>query len=369
MDIIYYVGLLSACFVGMLLGGIVIPRIFLVAFRCRLFDSVDSRKVHTELVPRLGGISFFPCIAVSVSLGAIIHYFLVGYSVFDTYSGTTRLFSLFTGLLVVYLMGMMDDLIGMRYRSKFLIQLFCGILLVAAGCYFDNLYGLFGISEMPLWISMPLSVFIYVYTMNAFNFIDGIDGLAAGLSIIALIALGVMFAAMQWWVHALITCSAIGVLTSFFYFNVIGKSSRKRKIFMGDTGSLTIGLLLPTLIFRLGVENAAKDALFPHAFFIAFSFLIVPLFDVVRVVFHRLRKGCSPFLPDRNHIHHKFIILGFSQRKVLAYILAIDLAFALFNVLCIRVIPATPLLLLDILIWTLMNVILTKQMEAVSKKQ
>lgn len=360
MTIIHYVEILMACALGIGLGRVMIPQIFLLSFRFRLFDCIDPRKIHEKVTPRLGGIAFFPCIVGAVSFVAVFHNLVTGATLFKVGS-SVNLLSLFAGLFVVYLIGLTDDLVGVRYRTKLLAQTLCGVLLAASGCYLNNLYGLFGINELPQWIGMPLTVFVCVYLMNAFNFIDGLDGLASGLSIMAFATLGYMFVLLHWWIHAYITSAAIGVLTLFFYFNVFGESHRRRKIFMGDAGSLTIGLLLSALLVRLGMSHPDKDLLLPDAFFIAFSFLIVPVFDVARVVLHRLRTGKNPFLPDKNHIHHKFIALGCSRNTAMLLILGIALAFALFNICLIHYLSVTLLFGIDVLLWTLMHMLLSRK--------
>lgn len=228
------------------------------------------RKLHTAHIPRLGGIAFFPCITITVSLVIIGHNQWMGSNMLDV-DLTNRLLSVFCGLFLLYLTGMMDDLIGVRYRSKFLIQILCGILLVASGLCFDNLYGLFGIEAMPYYIGAPFTVFIIVYILNAINLIDGIDGLASGLSIIAFFAFGCMFIRLQWWMYAFICLATIGVLLPFFYYNVYGNVHRGRKIFMGDTGSLTIGMLLAVMALREHVRPR-EGKTFPGAVVIAFSF-------------------------------------------------------------------------------------------------
>ena len=347
---LYYVEIILACVLGMLLGGIVIPRIYLVSFRCRLFDYIDPRKMHQTKVPRLGGIAFFPCIFLSVSLIAIFHYLITGCDLFAHEFTPMRMLTLFSCMFMVYLLGVTDDLIGVKYRSKLFIQIVCAILMVCSGCYLNNLYGLFGISEIPYWVGIPLTIFVCVYIMNAINFIDGIDGLASSIAIIAFIAFAILFAVLKWWMYSLIASASVGVLLLFFYFNVIGKS-KKRKIFMGDTGSLTIGLLLSILVIRFSIYSPVKDAVIPNAFIIAFSFLIVPLFDVVRVVCLRLRQGRSPFLPDKNHIHHKFIALGLSTHQTLACIIGMVLGFIISNIILIQFVSVNILVVLDILLW------------------
>ena len=153
-----------------------------------------------------------------------------------------------------------------------IIQTLCGLLLVASGFCFDNLYGLFGIYELPYYVGIPFTVFIIVYIMNAINLIDGIDGLASGLSMIAFFAFGCMFVCLHWWLYAFISFAALGALIPFFYYNMFGQTRRGRKVFMGDTGSLTIGLLLAVMAIHLSMSDPVKEELFPGAIVTAFSF-------------------------------------------------------------------------------------------------
>ena len=358
MDILHFIEFAFTVIVGWTLSAMVLPRISLVSFRRRLFDSVDERKLHTAHIPRLGGIAFFPCITVTVSLAIIGYNLWQGYNILDM-DLTNRLLSMLCCLFILYLIGMMDDLIGVRYRSKFVVQILCGILLVISGLCFDNLYGLFGIYVIPYYIGVPFTVFVIVYILNAINLIDGIDGLASGLSIIAFLAFGCMFIRLQWWMYAFISLAAFGVLLPFFYYNVYGKIHRGRKIFMGDTGSLTIGMLLAVMAIRLSMSHPMKESVFPGVIVTAFSFLIVPMLDVVRVVLHRWRNRKPLFLPDKNHIHHKFIALGMSQRKAMACIIALALAFAVVNVFLIHYLTTTTLFLLDVALWTVLHCYIT----------
>ena len=367
MDFIHFTELLFVLIVGFLLSMIVLPKISLVSFRKRLFDKVDKRKIHTDPIPRLGGVAFFPCIMMTVSLTIIGDNLWQDYNMLDRHL-TIRLLSMVCCLFMLYLMGIMDDLIGVRYRSKFVIHILCGMLLVGSGLYLNNLYGLFGIHDIPSFIGMPFTVFIIVYIINAINLIDGIDGLASGLSIIAFFAFGCMFILLQWWMYAFIAFAAFSVLIPFFYYNVCGKIHKGRKIFMGDTGSLTIGLLLAVMAIRLSMSDPVKDRALPGSIVMAFSFLIVPMLDVVRVVIHRLREGKSPFLPDKNHIHHKFIALGMSQRQAMVCIVSIAFAYAAVNALLIHYLPATLLFLLDVAVWTVMHCYITMKINRKAQK-
>lgn len=356
--VIYLFETLAAFAISWLLSAMIIPRISLVAFKRRLFDPLSDRKLHTAPIPRLGGIAFFPGIAVSVSLVIACHNLCTDSNLFSR-EQFACLLTLFSCLFIVYLIGMKDDLIGMRYRAKFVIQALCALLLVGSGFCFDNLYGLFGIHELPYYVGIPFTVLIIVYIMNAINLIDGIDGLASGLSMIAFLAFGCMFLRLHWWLYALISFAALGALIPFFYYNMFGQACRGRKVFMGDTGSLTIGLLLAVMAIHLSMFEPVKEEIFPRAIVTAFSFLLVPMLDVVRVVIHRLRNHKPPFLPDKNHIHHKFIALGMSQHRALGFILGIACIFIVANALLAPFLSATVLFLLDVAVWTVMHFYIT----------
>ncbi len=353
-----YFETLAAFAVSCLLSAMIIPKISLIAFRRRLFDPLDDRKLHTTHIPRLGGIAFFPCIIMPISLVIACHNLCTDSNLLS-WEQSTCLLTLFSCLFMLYLMGMRDDLIGMRYRAKFIIQTLCGLLLVASGFCFDNLYGLFGIYELPYYVGIPFTVFIIVYIMNAINLIDGIDGLASGLSMIAFFAFGCMFVCLHWWLYAFISFAALGALIPFFYYNMFGQTRRGRKVFMGDTGSLTIGLLLAVMAIHLSMSDPVKEELFPGAIVTAFSFLLVPMLDVVRVVLHRLRNHQPPFLPDKNHIHHKFIALGMSQHQALCFILSIAWLFIIANTLLASYLSVTVLFMLDVAVWTAMHFYIT----------
>lgn len=350
----FYLCAAFAFIVGLMGSRFVLPRIALVAARRRLFDSHDGRKLHKGNVPRLGGLAFFPCIAVALFMAILLYNKLTGAPMLGRIL-KLEVFTISSALFILFLCGLMDDLIGVSYRSKFLIQLICGILVTLSGLYFNDFYGLFGIHALPLWVGLPFTVLTVVFILNAVNLIDGIDGLASGLSGIAFLAFGLLFAYLGDRLHALLSFSALGVLIPFFHSNVFGQASRGRKLFMGDTGALTIGLLLSVLSVRLSMADPVKDARLPGSIVLAFSFLLVPMLDVIRVFIHRIRCGRSPFLPDRNHIHHKFLDMGFSHRQAMMSIVGLSLAFVVVNVVAIHFVPITALFLADVVVWTALN--------------
>ena len=364
MNYVQVLGITFVILLGLAMNAIVLPQILLVSFRRRLFDVVDDRKIHSGLVPRFGGFAFFPCITVTVSLAIVGQNMWFGRNVLDM-AVTNHWLSTCSSLFLLYLVGVMDDLVGVRYRSKFIAQAIAGLILAASGIWFNNLYGFLGIHELPIYVGVPLTVFAVVFILNAINMIDGIDGLASGLSIIAFIVMGCVFACLHWWVCAYVCFATFGTLLPFFFRNVFGDASRGRKLFMGDTGSLTIGMLLAVMVIRLSMFDAVKERIFPESIVVAFSLLLVPVFDVLRVTLHRLRCGKNPFVADKNHIHHKFLTLGMHQHVVLVIILGIAMAFIAMNMLLLPILSITTIFFIDLAVWTLMHMGLTM---AINKK-
>lgn len=356
--------------IALLLTGIIIPQILLIAFRRKLFDEVDERKIHKGVIPRLGGIAFLPAmifaiclvLAVSISLGLTE----MGELVDD--AGQSILYLLCAEMLI-FLVGIADDLIGVRYKAKFIVQIICAIFICAAGAYIKNLGGILWINQIPDWLGWCISGFVVVYLVNAINLIDGIDGLASGLSGIALIFYGIVLTISHQWILALLAWAQLGTLVPFFYYNVFGNPKKQKKIFMGDTGALTVGMLMSFIALSITNIDSAEITIQYNRLVLAFSPLIIPAFDVVRVYLHRVRHHRNPFLPDKCHIHHKLLALGFNQRASLCLILLASVVFMLVNILLSPYISATFLLIADILLWLTGNLIMTQAIRRKEKAQ
>lgn len=348
-----WIFLSAGCLLSLVLGLMIIPKILLISYKKRLFDLPDSRKVHQVPVPRLGGISFFPVILISSC-------FILGMRVstgFPIVELPAHEFLFFTvGGMMLFLIGVADDLIGVSYRYKFLVQIIAAFLIVCPGEWFNTLGGLFGIYELPVALGVLFTLFVVVYITNAINLIDGIDGLASGLSCIALSVLGIICMVEGDEIYAQLAFATLGVIVPFWFYNVFGNAKRGHKLFMGDTGSLILGYIISLLVIHLSRNDMSEANEEAHSHMVlAFSTLIVPLFDVVRVVIHRLREGKSPFLPDKNHFHHKLLRTGMRPRQVMVTILFIALFFIGINGLLADVLNITILLMLDIVLWTLMQ--------------
>ncbi|MDE6510514.1 MAG: undecaprenyl/decaprenyl-phosphate alpha-N-acetylglucosaminyl 1-phosphate transferase [Muribaculaceae bacterium] len=353
--------------VALLLTGIIIPQILLIAFSKKLFDEVDERKIHKGVVPRLGGIAFLPAIIFSICIVLAVN---ISFGWADTSLGfesySQSILYLLCAEMLIFLVGIADDLIGVRYKAKFVCQILCAIFICASGTYIHDLGGILWIDQIPAWLGWCVSGFIVVYIVNAINLIDGIDGLASGLSGIALIFYGIVLTQAQEWVLAILVWAQLGTLVPFFYYNVFGNPTKRKKIFMGDTGALTVGMLLSFIALSVTNIDAIDVTRDYNQIVLAFSPLIIPAFDVVRVYFHRLRQGRNPFLPDKCHIHHKLLALGLNQRASLCAILLAAVLFMLVNVALSPYVSATWLIVGDVLLWLCGNLLITR---AIRKKE
>lgn len=273
-----------------------------------------------------GRVVFFPVILITMCLMLGIRYYL-GYPIENLSPNVVFYEFLFfaVGCMTLYLTGVTDDLIGVGYRYKFLVQIAAALLLVWSGEWFNSLGGLFGIYGLPVYIGVPVTLLVVVYITNAINLIDGIDGLASGLCCIALVVLGMMCTLRGEYIFAMLAFTTFGVIVPFWFYNVFGDAQRGHKLFMGDAGSLTLGYIISLLVIHLSRIDMSEGETGQVNLVLAFSTLIMPLFDVVRVVMLRVREGKNPFMPDKNHFHHKLLRMGMRPRIVMVTILFVAL--------------------------------------------
>jgi len=340
-----------------MLGLFIIPRILVISHRKRLFDMPDVRKVHCRPISRLGGVTFFPVIVLvmcSISLFELHN----GYAIGLGRNLLNEMLCLLVGLMLLYIVGVCDDLIGVRYNRKFLVQILAAAFLPLSGLYIHNFYGLFGWYEIPALVGVLFTMLLTVFIINAINLIDGIDGLASGLCMVALSIFGVTLAINGWWIYTMLAFVCVGVLIPFFIYNVFGNAERGHKIFMGDTGSLTLGFIISLLAVKYIVSMGQTESVVDGwPLVIAFSVLLVPCLDVFRVILSRLKRRVHPFKPDRCHFHHKILNMGFTPRKALIFIELISIAFIAFTVLLVHVgVLAYWVFIYDVILWTLLNV-------------
>lgn len=364
---IYVVALLLSFSIALIL----IPKILLISVRKGLLDVPNSRKVHRVRASRLGGIAFFPGIFLTV---CVIGMYQLWTNMHEDINGSWLILSLGAAFLM-YIIGAVDDIKGMRCRVKLGYQVLTAIMIVLSGSWVNSFYGLFGICELPVWVGIPFTIVLVVFIINAINLIDGIDGLSSGLGILILSVYFGLFLSRGEQAPALFSIASIGVLIGFFRYNFWGFGKHPIKIFMGDSGALLIGTVISILTLRL-LHRSDTPGGFDNEMvaLIVFSVLVVPCFDVLRVMLYRYRSGIPLFRPDKSHIHHKLLALGCSATQALFVILGISFGIVIVNFLLCYLVCKECIILFDVLLWVVFNALITyriqkRQMKYENKEQ
>jgi UDP-N-acetylmuramyl pentapeptide phosphotransferase/UDP-N-acetylglucosamine-1-phosphate transferase len=275
---------------------IVMPPLIRIIYRFKLFDVPDRRKEHIAPVPTMGGIASI----TGMAIGCIL-WFQFTKDIFTV--------SFFFSIVVLLAIGIMDDLKNLPARYKFAIQIAVALLIAFSGVRITSFNGLFGINELSISAQYTFTVLAIVGITNAFNLIDGIDGLAGGLGFMSLIILGIFLTLSMDSNNAIVAFALSGGLLGFLYYNF-----NPAKIFMGDTGSLVLGFVISVLCIKLIQLNIGiSQPILPHAPIFALSVVMIPVFDTLRVFALRIWSGRSPFSPDKNHIHHLLTNNGWSH--------------------------------------------------------
>ncbi len=352
--ILYILGTFT---ISMVCGFIAIPIIIRFCRKKELYDRPNSRKVHKCSVPRLGGICFIPSMIIS----SIIMMFVFNQNAVNNEINIS-LWSIFfvISLMLIYAVGLIDDIVSLSPKTKFAIQVIAAALLPASGLYINNMYGFMGIHELPYYIGAPLTVFVIVFIDNAMNLIDGIDGLSGGLSLIALAGFLNCFAREEIWAYCILIAGLMGVLIAFLYFNIYGGRNGSLKIFMGDSGSLTLGFILGFLLVKFSMDNPNVMPFRRDSLMLSCTLLTIPIFDVCRVICVRTLHHKPIFGADKNHIHHKLMRAGLTQHQTLVTILALALFFIAFNHLLFDPLYFSSIVALDIVIWLAFHAIVNR---------
>jgi UDP-GlcNAc:undecaprenyl-phosphate/decaprenyl-phosphate GlcNAc-1-phosphate transferase len=323
-----------------------IPSLIKVAILKRLFDEPGARKLHTRMIPTIGGIIIFAATIFSFALWFPSNSFLPQGNLPETISTVQYTADMqdaqlamddfkyiIATVLILFFVGVKDDIIGTAPIKKLAAHILVGMILVMmADVRLSGLHGIFGIYEIPEWASVFLSLFTIIVIINAFNLIDGVDGLAAGIGLIVCVAFGLWFHLAGDAVMSMLSFSLAGALFGFLFFNF-----NPAKIFMGDSGSLTIGLIIAVLAIRLiefkpgSIESNLLSEISKPIF--AMSVLVYPLVDTLRIFIYRLVRGVSPFSADRNHIHHQIIDLGLSHRQTVLVLYAVNIFVVFLSVI------------------------------------
>jgi UDP-N-acetylmuramyl pentapeptide phosphotransferase/UDP-N-acetylglucosamine-1-phosphate transferase len=292
------------------------PTILHVAEAKHLMDEPDERSTHSSNVPTLGGIGIYVSMVVVITIiGALLD--------------TKMLLLILGGMTFLFFLGLKDDLLILSPRKKFLGQLVVALLLIIfTDTRIVGLSGIFGISIMPYWVSVLFTLFVYLVVINGYNLIDGVDGLAGSLGLFSSACFAVIFMIMDDLSIATLAVGLIGALVPFLRLNF----SKRRKIFMGDTGSMIVGFLIAFFVVRfIGQTQILQISEFVNwSPILALAIVFFPLLDTLRIFIVRLfvyKK--SPFIADKNHLHHRFLQLGFSHGKTTVSIVLVNLIIVL----------------------------------------
>lgn len=291
---------------------ICIRSVIAVAREKHLFDEPsEERKIHIYKTPNLGGVGIYCAFLFAVAL--VIPTKTLPY--FHSFVAAS---------LIIFAIGLKDDLVGLGPTKKFLAQIAAaGIMAFLGDIRITSFYGLFGVGEITYPLSILITILINIFIYNALNLIDGVDGLAGLLGLLASLTYAVCFYLSGDWGECLLAIAFAGALIGFLYYNVT-----PAKTFMGDTGSLFTGFMLSFFCIRfVELNNNNITPLFKAAPAIAFASIIIPVVDTVRVFMFRALRGKSPFVADSNHLHHRFLNMGFSHTQTTLILTATNAAF------------------------------------------
>ncbi|CAN5480394.1 MraY family glycosyltransferase [soil metagenome] len=304
-----------ACISAFIITFLAIPSIIRVSVIKNLFDEPTERKAHASSIPTLGGLAIFAGVVFSYTF----------WSAGLDYTATQYIIS---SIIVMFFIGIKDDIVELTAHKKLYGQfLSATIIVLFANIRITSLCGIFGVYLIPYWFSVLVSIFTILVIINAYNLIDGIDGLAGGIGAIAAFTLGLWFYNYNQISLCILAFSLFSSLLAFLVYNF-----SPANIFMGDTGSLIVGLILA--ILTINFIELSFDAL-PYAFpfrsspAMAIAILIIPLADTFRIFLVRMMNGRSPFQADRNHIHHQLLDLGLSHREASLTLYLVNIGFIL----------------------------------------
>ena len=299
-------------FVSFILSCLIIIIAQKYFLRNNYIDKINNRSSHSSIATRSGGFSIF------LTLFLIsVYFYLTGFEIYQ--------FSLLVPLSITMIIGLYDDINGVDFKLKFIFQIITAKIIIDNGLVIDNLHGILGIYELNRIIAQMITIFFIVAIINSINFIDGIDGLAISI-IILFLSLFEIFSATQSDFFYL-SIRTISSVVPLYYFNF----SKKKKVFLGDSGSLFLGTLVSVyVIYILSNNYVIKPKFDLHKILFVISILFYPIIDIIRVFFLRVSKGKSPFIADKNHIHHLIINKIQSHWKSTFLIILISFLFLIF---------------------------------------
>jgi UDP-GlcNAc:undecaprenyl-phosphate/decaprenyl-phosphate GlcNAc-1-phosphate transferase len=293
MNSLHFIGPLAAFLITLL----VIPVLRKIAFRINMVDKPNLRKVHTTPIPLVGGVGIFIATTMALGLALPFEFDILGFK------------NIYFAISILLMMGVIDDFFELRATMKLAIQLILAHFIYSQGIKIESFHGIFGLYEMAEWMQYGLTVVVIAGAVNAFNLMDGIDGLAAGLAIAGLTVFTFLAILTNQYLLVLIFVIYIGGLLAFLRFNL----SKSQKVFMGDAGSLMIGFILVVSGIRL-IQAAQSTSNISLVILGVLAVMLVPVFDALRVFRRRVKSGKSPFSADKTHLHHLVLTTGLRHK-------------------------------------------------------
>lgn len=299
-----------------IISFLLFPVLIKLLTRWELYDSDKEHRIHKSFKPSMGGIVIY--------LGLILALVIA-----LPFQEWIKLKYFFVAVTLMFMIGLRDDVLGLSPAKKLVSQLLpISILVIFGNVFINAIIFSFDFNELSIWLNLAIAVIVIVLITNSYNLIDGLDGLAGAIGAICLSVFGIWFYLLDSMYLGMIAFCVVGAILSFLIFNW-----QPSRIFMGDTGALLIGLLLSYFSIEFLNYNSAlpEDHILKYQSSLGtlMCILIIPVFDTSRVVIFRLRKGLSPFMADKNHIHHQFLKLGFSHSKSVLSIASINVIFIL----------------------------------------
>ena len=318
--VILMLSILLTLGVSVVVGLSVYPLIIKISFKKKIFKASNKRTVHGKFVSTFGGIGIAFGFIMGASLGAVALKEVIDMN---------QIYGLVFPVLMVFMLGIWDDLTELRALEKLLMQILCGVTMMwLLDLNVVGFGGVFGIEALPQIWRYGVTLFVIVALINAVNLLDGIDGFAG--SYVVLLA-GYML--LQGFVLEkpslmILSVAAIGALLPFLYYNMF----HKRKLFMGDSGSLVLGLITAYFVLDVYHIEMTQDSTFvAQPVVVLFALVALPLIDTTRVIMVRLFKGLGPFSPDKNHIHHQYLAMGLTHNQTTFIVMELTLALWLFT--------------------------------------
>ncbi|MFA7081092.1 MAG: MraY family glycosyltransferase [Bacteroidales bacterium] len=351
--------ILFYCFlISLLVVAFIMPLFIRIMLKYNVLDRSGGRKIHKGQKVNIGGAVIF--------VAFLISYIIAIPQIANTDS-VDLVISFISIISCIVIIGIRDDMNSLTAKNKLILEIIAILFLCAIGIRIDNLYGFLGIYNLPIWISYSITIFFYVVILNTYNLIDGIDGQSATQALSIFIPLLVFFSLIvpsslsantfgstHFW--SIVCVSIIGALMGFLYFNW-----EPSRVFMGDTGSISIGMILASTMIaaiQYNGEYNSEIAILGHPIKsnigVIVSLFFIPLADTLRVFMHRLSKRKSPFSPDKSHIHHYLLRTGASHSESALIVLAFSIIVSTIGIIAsmfLSDIIFIPLLILLFLIY------------------